>query len=292
MLIIIIICINYIFIQVVVNLALSRMGYQALNIPFSPSSTLGEAILFTQPLGFMYNPAEEATNEESIHELLPELKGWNEDELGVFKSWRFPSLRWIVNTGYIARPGQVTLKDIVGTVKPDPIAPQESSVRPNHLASAYLSPASSSSSSHWQADYYSHSNVLNLAHFLSDAIGLTGNDRVCTLLPLHSPLGQPIGILSPLSKGAFVVLHASTLIPEKAVQAISAEKCNYLFAFPSQVSAISQHLHSSSSSSSVNKHSRSGKHKVDVSSVQQILLGSLLLVLFNECSSFITRSSE
>ncbi len=59
---------------------------------------------------------------------------------------------------------------------------------------------------------YSHSEILNLAYFIGDAIGLNENSRVAIGAPLNSlPLGIAAGLWSSFAHGSFVTLPANFL---------------------------------------------------------------------------------
>jgi fatty-acyl-CoA synthase len=78
----------------------------------------------------------------------------------------------------------------------------------------------------------SHHNVLNNGYFVGETLRLTEADRVCIPVPFYHCFGMVLGNLACTSHGATMVVPSEAFDPERALEAVAAEKCTALHGVP------------------------------------------------------------
>lgn len=77
-----------------------------------------------------------------------------------------------------------------------------------------------------------HRNIVNNAHFVTQAMELTDADRLCIPVPFYHCFGMVMGTLGCVTKGAAMVVPGEGFDPEETLQAVSDENCTALFGVP------------------------------------------------------------
>jgi fatty-acyl-CoA synthase len=86
-----------------------------------------------------------------------------------------------------------------------------------------------------------HHNVLNNGFFVGEAMRLTEADRVCIPVPFYHCFGMVLGNLACTTHGATMVVPSEAFDPERALEAVAAEKCTALHGVPTMFIAELDH---------------------------------------------------
>ena len=77
-----------------------------------------------------------------------------------------------------------------------------------------------------------HYNIVNNAHFVTGAMALTEQDRLCIPVPFYHCFGMVMGTLGCVTKGAAMIVPGEGFEPETTLRAVSDEKCTALYGVP------------------------------------------------------------
>ncbi|WP_088921955.1 AMP-binding protein [Granulosicoccus antarcticus] len=86
-----------------------------------------------------------------------------------------------------------------------------------------------------------HRNIVNNAHFVTRAIGLTENDRLCIPVPFYHCFGMVMGTLGCVSKGATMVVPTEGFEPLATLRVLSNEQCTAMYGVPTMFVAMLDH---------------------------------------------------
>jgi fatty-acyl-CoA synthase len=78
----------------------------------------------------------------------------------------------------------------------------------------------------------SHHNILNNGYFVGELCGYTEADRICIPVPFYHCFGMVMGNLAATSHGAAMIIPAAAFDPERALEAVAAERCTSLYGVP------------------------------------------------------------
>ncbi|GJM00938.1 MAG: AMP-binding protein [Methyloligella sp.] len=77
-----------------------------------------------------------------------------------------------------------------------------------------------------------HKNIINNAHFVTLAMKLSEQDRLCIPVPFYHCFGMVMGTLGCVTKGAAMVVPGEGFEPGATLNAVSKEKCTALYGVP------------------------------------------------------------
>jgi fatty-acyl-CoA synthase len=77
-----------------------------------------------------------------------------------------------------------------------------------------------------------HRNIVNNAHFVTEAMGFTEADRLCIPVPFYHCFGMVMGTLGCVTKGATMVVPGEGFDPAQTLAAVSEEGCTALYGVP------------------------------------------------------------
>ncbi|MEM9638275.1 MAG: AMP-binding protein [Pseudomonadota bacterium] len=77
-----------------------------------------------------------------------------------------------------------------------------------------------------------HHNIVNNAHFVTQTLELTEQDRLCIPVPFYHCFGMVMGTLGCVTKGATIVVPGEGFDARETLQAVSEEGCTALFGVP------------------------------------------------------------
>ena len=86
-----------------------------------------------------------------------------------------------------------------------------------------------------------HANIINNGNFVTAAIRLTANDRLCIPVPFYHCFGMSMGSMGCVSKGATMVFPGEGFDPGVTLKAISDERCTGLYGVPTMFVAMLDH---------------------------------------------------
>lgn len=77
-----------------------------------------------------------------------------------------------------------------------------------------------------------HRNIINNAHFVTEAMKLTEKDRLCIPVPFYHCFGMVMGTLGCVTKGATMVVPGEGFEAAATLTSVSNEKCSALYGVP------------------------------------------------------------
>lgn len=77
-----------------------------------------------------------------------------------------------------------------------------------------------------------HHNIVNNAHFVTQALAFTQDDRLCIPVPFYHCFGMVMGTLGCVTKGAAMVVPGEGFDPRTTLEAVSTEACTALYGVP------------------------------------------------------------
>lgn len=173
-----------------------------------------------------------------LRELLPELETCRP---GALKAARLPSLRSVVHLAEAPQAGMFSFEEVLGFGGPvqhmqldtithgllpdDPINIQFTSGTTGAPKGATLT----------------HRNILNNARFVTAAIELTEDDRLCIPVPLYHCFGMVMGTLGCVTKGAAMIFPGEGFEPGQVLAAVETERATALYGVPTMFVTMLDH---------------------------------------------------
>ncbi|WP_298839637.1 AMP-binding protein [uncultured Roseobacter sp.] len=77
-----------------------------------------------------------------------------------------------------------------------------------------------------------HHNIVNNAHFVTQTLGMTHEDKLCIPVPFYHCFGMVMGTLGCVTKGAAIVVPGEAFDPVATLAAVSEERCTALYGVP------------------------------------------------------------
>ena len=77
-----------------------------------------------------------------------------------------------------------------------------------------------------------HHNIVNNAHFVTQAMEFTHTDRLCIPVPFYHCFGMVMGTLGCVTKGAAMIIPAEGFDAQATLSATSSEACTALYGVP------------------------------------------------------------
>ena len=144
-------------------------------------------------------------------------------------SERLPLLRHIICMGDDIPDGMLAFDDLM--IAPDSVQLD--------LLSALLDPNdpiniqfTSGTTGSPKGATLTHRNIVNNAHFTTEAMEFTEQDRLCIPVPFYHCFGMVMGTLGCVTKGAAMVIPSEGFEPEQTLIQLQAEKCTACYGVP------------------------------------------------------------
>ena len=169
-----------------------------------------------------------------IEALAPEL---GESEPGRLRAARLPDLHHVVTMGD-GRPGMHRFADLLvrdDTVDLDAITTTLDRQDPINIQ------FTSGTTGLPKGATLTHRNILNNARFVTDAMELTAQDRLCIPVPFYHCFGMVMGTLGCVTKGAAMIVPGEGFDPDATLRAASAEGATALYGVPTMFQAMLDH---------------------------------------------------
>ncbi|MCG8494260.1 MAG: AMP-binding protein, partial [Sneathiellales bacterium] len=172
---------------------------------------------------------------EMIQSLAPELAACDPGDLNAEK---LPHLKSVIQMG---------TKDVSGMYKFDDVMDRGNPVDRDALdnITAGLTPDdpiniqfTSGTTGSPKGATLTHYNIINNANFVSAALNLTEEDRLCIPVPLYHCFGMVMGTLGCITKGAAMIFPGEAFDPETTLNTVSREKCTALYGVPTMFVAM------------------------------------------------------
>lgn len=167
--------------------------------------------------------------EAMVLELAPELAT---SPHGKLSSERLPYLRAVITMGEEAPAGFFQFADIVELAEEEDferLYEIERSLKPEDPINIQFTSGTTGAP---KGATLSHFNILNNAHFVGKALGLTSDDRMCVPVPLYHCFGMVMSVLACVEVGATLVFPAEAFEPAGVLAAVKEERCTALQGVP------------------------------------------------------------
>jgi fatty-acyl-CoA synthase len=168
-----------------------------------------------------------------IERLAPELAT---AEPGRLRAERLPALRAVIRMGAERSPGMLSFDELAAT------SPEPGKLARATAALAQADPINiqftSGTTGLPKGATLTHRNIVNNAHFVTAAMHLTADDRLCIPVPLYHCFGMVMGTLGCVTKGAAMVFPGEGFDPAVTLAAVAAERCTALYGVPTMFAAM------------------------------------------------------
>ncbi len=77
-----------------------------------------------------------------------------------------------------------------------------------------------------------HRNIVNNAHFVTQTLAFTQEDRLCIPVPFYHCFGMVMGTLGCVTKGAVMVVPGEGFDPQDTLETVARERCTALYGVP------------------------------------------------------------
>ncbi len=177
---------------------------------------------------------------DMLRELAPELDSCQPGEL---MSKRLPALRVVIKVGNSAS-GMYAFDDVAGSVALLTATDRKqldafsASLDPDDAINIQFT---SGTTGMPKGATLTHRNIVNNAHFVTRAIKLTENDRLCIPVPFYHCFGMVMGTLGCVSKGAAMIIPSEGFDPLATLRTLGEERCTAMYGVPTMFVAMLDH---------------------------------------------------
>ncbi|WP_425092286.1 AMP-binding protein [Tropicimonas sp. S265A] len=220
--------------------ATARLGVILVNVnPAYRTSELEFALRKTGCKALILAPRfKESDYVAMINALAPELM---QAKPGTLISERLPDLRSVIVMDDMPPPGCLSFPDVVDWGRDVPSAALDEISEGLDCNDPVNIQFTSGTTGQPKGATLTHRNIVNNARFVTDAIGLTAEDRLCIPVPFYHCFGMVMGTLGCVTKGATIVVPAQGFDARTTLATLEDEACTGLYAVPTMVVAMLQH---------------------------------------------------
>ena len=164
------------------------------------------------------------------------------DYVGMIEALRargaLPALEHVIHTGDAERAGMIRFAQVAqggGSVDLDAITATLDRHDPINIQ------FTSGTTGLPKGATLTHRNIVNNARFVTDAMELTHEDRLCIPVPFYHCFGMVMGTLGCVTKGAAMIVPGEGFEPGETLRAASAERATALYGVPTMFQAELDH---------------------------------------------------
>ena len=164
-----------------------------------------------------------------LAELAPELSS---AEPGNLSAKRLPQLRTVIRLGEDATPGCYNFAAVAtmgGGAERQRLDELSTLLQPDDSINIQFTSGTTGAP---KGATLSHSNILNNARFVGQAMNFSEHDRLCIPVPFYHCFGMVMGNLNCLVHGATMVIPGDGFDPALTLAAVAEEKCTALYGVP------------------------------------------------------------
>ncbi|PBB29949.1 AMP-binding protein [Mesorhizobium sp. M1A.F.Ca.IN.020.06.1.1] len=178
-----------------------------------------------------------------IETLAPEIA---KAEPGKLEAEKLPSLKIVIRMGEDNSPGMFNFGDVLamaGRDEHDSLDRISESLRPGDAINIQFTSGTTGAP---KGATLTHSNIVNNGSFVTSAIKLTVDDRLCIPVPLYHCFGMSMGTMGCVTKGATMVFPGEGFDAGATLRAVAQERCTGLYGVPTMFVAMLDHADFSS----------------------------------------------
>ncbi|PBC07631.1 AMP-binding protein [Mesorhizobium sp. WSM3859] len=173
-----------------------------------------------------------------IETLAPEIA---KAEPGKLKAKKLPSLEIVIRMGDDNSPGMFNFGDVLamaGRDEHDSLDRISESLKPGEAINIQFTSGTTGAP---KGATLTHANIVNNGNFVTSAIKLTVDDRLCIPVPLYHCFGMSMGTMGCVSKGATMVFPGEGFDVGATLKAVAQERCTGLYGVPTMFVAMLDH---------------------------------------------------
>ena len=173
-----------------------------------------------------------------IETLAPELAT---AEPGKLKAKKLPALEIVIRMGDDNSPGMFNFGDVLATAARDDYEKLDRITEGLKPGEAINIQFTSGTTGAPKGATLTHSNIVNNGNFVTSAIKLTFDDRLCIPVPLYHCFGMSMGTMGCVSKGATMVFPGEGFDAGATLKAVAQEGCTGLYGVPTMFVGMLDH---------------------------------------------------
>ncbi|TPJ30120.1 AMP-binding protein [Mesorhizobium sp. B2-7-2] len=173
-----------------------------------------------------------------IETLAPEIA---KAEPGKLKAKKLPALEIVIRMGDDNSPGMFNFGDVLamaGRDEHDSLDRISEGLKPGEAINIQFTSGTTGAP---KGATLTHSNIVNNGNFVTSAIKLTTEDRLCIPVPLYHCFGMSMGTMGCVSKGATMVFPGEGFDAGATLKAVAQERCTGLYGVPTMFVAMLDH---------------------------------------------------
>ena len=171
-----------------------------------------------------------------IASLLPDLGTGGE-----IASAALPELRHLIVMGETARPGMLRFRDVEAMGAGTPAAELDAASAGLDRRDPINIQFTSGTTGRPKGATLTHRNIVNNAAFVTAALKLGPDDRLCIPVPFYHCFGMVMGTLGCVTKGATMIVPREGFDPAVTLATVAAERATGLYGVPTMFVAMLEH---------------------------------------------------
>ncbi len=224
----------------VTQFATARAGLILVNI--NPAYRLAELEYALNKVGCraLVSAAQFKTSDylAMLRKLAPEL---DKAAPGRLAAARLPSLEIVIRMGEETTPGMLNFGDVLAMAGRDEYERLDAvtaTLRPDEAINIQFTSGTTGAP---KGATLSHRNIVNNGNFVTSAIRLTQDDRLCIPVPFYHCFGMSMGSMGCVTKGAAMVFPGEGFDAGATLAAVAQERCTALYGVPTMFVAMLDH---------------------------------------------------
>ncbi|MER9721415.1 MULTISPECIES: AMP-binding protein [unclassified Mesorhizobium] len=173
-----------------------------------------------------------------IETLAPELANATPGKL---KAQKLPTLKIVIRMGDDNSPGMFNFADVLsmaGRDEHDSLDRISEGLKPGEAINIQFTSGTTGAP---KGATLTHTNIVNNGNFVTAAIKLTVDDRLCIPVPLYHCFGMSMGTMGCVTKAATMVFPGEGFDAGATLKAVAQERCTGLYGVPTMFVAMLDH---------------------------------------------------
>lgn len=160
---------------------------------------------------------------------------------GKLKAQKLPTLKIVIRMGDDNSPGMFNFADVLsmaGRDEHDSLDRISEGLKPGEAINIQFTSGTTGAP---KGATLTHTNIVNNGNFVTAAIKLTVDDRLCIPVPLYHCFGMSMGTMGCVTKGATMVFPGEGFDAGATLNAVAQEGCTGLYGVPTMFVAMLDH---------------------------------------------------
>ncbi|MER8661425.1 AMP-binding protein [Mesorhizobium sp. M1148] len=160
---------------------------------------------------------------------------------GKLKAQKLPTLKIVIRMGDDNSPGMFNFADVLsmaGRDEHDSLDRISEGLKPGEAINIQFTSGTTGAP---KGATLTHTNIVNNGNFVTAAIRLTVDDRLCIPVPLYHCFGMSMGTMGCVTKGATMVFPGEGFDAGATLKAVAQERCTGLYGVPTMFVAMLDH---------------------------------------------------